>query len=67
MAVETVTDVFAQTPASADKTAITDAYTTLLAALDTAATNGRLKSIVRDNLHDNLLLQAQTIATNLTA
>ena len=67
MAVETVTDVFAQTPASADKTAIAAAVTTLLAAFDTAVTNGRLKSNARDVLHDNLLLHCQAIATNLTA
>jgi hypothetical protein len=67
MAVETVTDVFAQTPASSDKTAIAAAVTTLLAALDTAVTNGKMKTNTRDVLHDNLLLHCQMIATNLTA
>jgi len=67
MAVKTITDVFTQTPSSADKTAILAAYTTLLAALDTAVTNGKLGTVARDQLHDQMVTQAQDVATNLKA
>ncbi len=67
MAVQTITTVFASTPASTDSTNIQSDLTTLLARLDTAVTNGKLNALVRDVLHDNLVTFSQEIAKNLNA
>lgn len=63
----TPTEAMAHAPASADKTALIAAVTTLLAAIDTAEGNTRISEASAIQLKSEYIDVTETLASNLTA
>jgi hypothetical protein len=62
----TIADSFVLVPSSADKTAIVNAFNSLITALQNAVTSGRLTPRVEAVLQDNLVIYSRRVADNIT-
>jgi hypothetical protein len=62
----TIADAFVLVPSSADKTAIVNAFNSLITAFQNAVTSGRLTPRVEAVLQDNLVIYSRRVADNIT-